>query len=164
MSASSKTQPLTRSVISFPLSECPLGRIRYKVYASATLASAPPHDDIAVLVGATTVRQTSEFQKPGDRLIAIIEAPELSFAHGDDFFMNRRSDHMKFEGQNVSEDRPSNPENSSFTLVALRAHEALEASGRGELDMTLIWAAPGLQHFLRPSVKPLSSIHHVPKR
>jgi hypothetical protein len=153
MSASVNRQRLAPLVIDVPLGECPLDRQRYKIYTSADLDWTPPGDDVAYLAGATTVRQADENQKPGDRLIAIIDAPKFSFAHGDDFFINRPCDPLSFEGQDVTEDRAADPEGSSFKLIVLTAHEALEAAWRGEHELELIWSAPALQRLRRVSLR-----------
>jgi hypothetical protein len=163
MALSVKWQPLARPVVSLPSSECPLDRVRYLIYSSATLAWMPPSDDVAFLVGTTRVRQPAEVPKPDERLIAIIEAPNLSFAHGDDFFINEPCDRANSKVQSATENHLSNPEDSRFTLIMLRAHEALEAAWIGEHDLALIWASPELQKRLYHPLKTLNSIHHFPK-
>jgi len=120
MAASEKRQRLARSVIPLPLRECLLDRLRYKIYSFESLAWMSSSDDVACLVGATTIRQPGELQKPGDRLIAIIEAPTLSCAHNDALFINQPCDHANFDSQNGTEDHRSEPDESRSTLIVLR--------------------------------------------
>jgi hypothetical protein len=159
MAAILKKKRLPGRVLSLPVDDCPIERLRFKIYTTAS-----PSDGPAGLIGTTTIRESAASQQPSDRLIATIEAPTLSFAHGDDFFINRPCDHSNFKGQTATEGHRSKKghrsktEGASFTLIVLRAHEALDAALKGEHNLSLIWADPSLhaiQHVQLRSPEPI---------
>jgi len=134
-----RRQPMDRPTPSLAPADASLERVQYKIYESIVLAPVCRDPGSSDRRSEHVVRRVGEVPKPQDELIGIIEAPYLSCVQRGLLFIHLVRSFMSSKALSNQPDWLADPRNSDFTLIVLKALEALEAARRREHDLALIW-------------------------